>query len=96
MNLLNYFSEAVKITPTGLPNTHITAGQVLSNGLNIVYLVAGIIAVVSIILAGFKYVTSAGDPAAITKAKNTILYSIIGVVVILLAFTVTWFVIGRF
>jgi hypothetical protein len=76
--------------PTG------NANDVLVNGLNIMYFLAGMIAVVVIIVAGIMYSTSAGDQARITKAKNLIVYSIAGLVVILSAFAITNFVTGRF
>ncbi len=72
----------------------ISADQVLKNGLGIVYFVAGIICVIVIIVGGIMYATSAGDAGAVGKAKNLILFSIIGIVVILSAFAVTNFLIG--
>lgn len=74
----------------------LTADQVLQNGLNIVYFLAGIVAVIVIIIGGILYSTSAGDSGSVTKAKNMILYSIVGLVIVLSAFAITNFVIGRF
>ena len=74
----------------------VSADQLLNNVLNTVYLVGGMLAVIVIIVAGYFYVTSSGNATAVEKAKNAILYSVIGLVIILLAFVVTWFVIGRF
>lgn len=74
----------------------LSADQVMANTLDIVYLVAGMIAVIVIIIAGFMFTTSGNNPANVTKAKNAILYSVIGIIVILTAFTITQFVIGRF
>lgn len=74
----------------------LSGDQVLQNGLNLAYFVAGIIAVIIIIVAGIMYSTSAGDQARVTKAKNLILYSIAGLVIIMSAFAITNFVIGRF
>ena len=74
----------------------VSADQLLNNALNTVYLVGGMLAVIVIIVAGYFYVTSSGNATAVEKAKNAILYSVIGLVIILLAFVVTWFVIGRF
>lgn len=74
----------------------LSADAVLTNGLNLLYTVAGIIAVLVIIIAGYTYVTSQGDSSAVTKAKNQILYAVIGLIIIFLAFAITWFVIGRF
>src|SRR5690242_5266190 len=72
----------------------ISADQVLKNGLDIVYFAAGIIAIIVIIVGGIMYASSAGDASSVTKAKNLILFSIVGIVVILSAFAVTNFLIG--
>jgi len=74
----------------------LTAEQVLQNGLNIVYFLAAIIAVIVIIIGGFTYTASAGNAASVTKAKNMILYAVVGIVLIIIAYAVTNFVIGRF
>jgi hypothetical protein len=49
-----------------------------------------------LILGGIRYTVSQGDSSAITSAKNTILYAIIGIVVAILAFAAVNFVIGSF
>jgi len=68
----------------------------LMGQINIIINVAlGVIAVVAvgfIIVGGLQYTTSQGDPGKIAKAKNTIMYSIIGLVVALLAFAIVNFV----
>ena len=74
----------------------LTADEVLQNGLNILYFLAGVVAVIVIIIAGIYYATSSGDSGKVTKAKNMILYSIVGLVIILSAFAITNFVVGRF
>ena len=60
--------------------------------LNTVFVVIGIVAVIMIILGGVSYATSQGDPGKAAKAKNTIMYAIIGLVVVLLAFAIVNFV----
>lgn len=92
ISAINKFSELVPID--GIPK--ITANELLQNGLNIAYYAIGAIAVVMIIIAGFTMVTSGGDAEAVKKAKNTILYSVIGLIFVILAFTITHFVIGIF
>lgn len=71
------------------------AGAIIVAGLNMAYFIAGALAVVMIITAGLTYVTSSGDSAKVAKAKNTILYSIIGIAVIIFAFAVTTFINSR-
>lgn len=74
----------------------ITADLVLKNGLNIFYYLMGSIAVIMLIKAGLTYVTSGGDSSNLIKAKNIMLYSIIGLITIVLAFVITSFVVGSF
>ncbi len=60
--------------------------------INVVIGLVGFIAVVMIIIGGISFATSQGDTAKTTKAKNTILYGIVGLVVALLAFAIVNFV----
>ena len=69
--------------------------SVLTTIINVALGVIGFIAVVMIILGGVQYTTSSGDAAKVTKAKNTILYGIVGLVVALLAFAIVNFVLGN-
>lgn len=57
--------------------------------------ILGLVAVVFIIMGGVTYITSSGDAAKLTKAKNTILYAVIGLVVSLLAFAIVNFVLNN-
>jgi hypothetical protein len=56
----------------------------------------GVLSVIYIILGGFKFVTSAGDSSQVSKAKNTIFFAIIGLVVAFMAQPFVNFVIGLF
>lgn len=60
--------------------------------INVIIGVIGFVAVVVIILGGVQYTTSAGNPDKVKKAKDTILYGIIGLVVALLAYAIVNFV----
>lgn len=68
----------------------------IANILYPVYFWAGVAAVIVIIVAGFFFVTSHGDPNLVTRAKNAIIGAVIGLVVIFLAFAITAIVIGVF
>lgn len=57
----------------------------VQNVINWILIAVGIIAVLFIIIGGIRYATSAGDPDKVKKAKNTLLYAIIGLAVALLA-----------
>lgn len=68
--------------------------ETASRLINVVIGVIGFVAVVVIILGGVQYTTSAGDPGKVKKAKDTILYGIIGLVVAILAFAIINFVLS--
>jgi cytochrome bd-type quinol oxidase subunit 2 len=63
--------------------------------INIISLVVGIVAVFMIIIGGLRYITSNGDSGNVTNAKNTILYAIVGLVIVALAQLVVRFVVER-
>ncbi len=63
--------------------------------INIFSLIVGVVSVIMIIIGGLKYITSGGDSGNITGAKNTILYAIIGLVVVALAQVVVKFVLAK-
>ena len=63
---------------------------------NVLLFVLGAISVIMIIIGGLRYVVSGGNATAVTAAKNTILYAIVGVIVALLAYAVINFVLNSF
>ena len=67
---------------------------VVQNLLNVTFAVVGIIAVIMIIIGGFYYMTSQGEPERVQKGKNTILYGIIGLIICLSAFAIVNFVLA--
>jgi len=70
--------------------------DLLAGVLNGAYIAAGVFAVVIIILAGFTFATGSYDATKITKAKNAILYSVVGLIAIIAAFALTQFILDRF
>ena len=99
MNFLyRLFAATDKISPDsiGLKNPVTNANTALNGLLNLAYTMAGIVCVIIIIIAGYLYVTSSGNASTIKRAKDAILGAVIGIVVIMVAFTITQFVIGRF
>lgn len=63
--------------------------------INIFSIIVAIIAVIMIIIGGVKYITSGGDSNNVTSAKNTILYAIIGLVIVALAQILVKFVLNK-
>lgn len=67
----------------------------ITNILSAIIGVAGLVSVVYIIIGGVQYMTSSGDASKTEKAKKTILYACIGLIICALAFVIVNFVIGN-
>lgn len=63
---------------------------------NVLLFLVGAISVIMLIIGGIRYTISGGDSTAVTSAKNTILYAVIGIIVSLLAYAIVNFVLGSF
>lgn len=81
-------------TTVNIPTT--SASDLFGNALNLTYFIAGAVSVIVIIIAGIMYISSSGDAGRVAKAKNLLTYAIVGLVIVLSAFVITNFVIGRF
>lgn len=68
---------------------------VIVKAANIFALVAGIAAVIIIIIAGINFIMSSGDAAKTGRARETIIYAAVGIVVIVLARTIITFIVSR-
>lgn len=68
---------------------------VLKNVINVLSLLVGIITVIMIIISGFRYVTSGGDSGKVASAKNTLIYALIGLVVVALSQGIVLFVLNK-
>ena len=95
--------DACSVLPQSDPNYSILCGHKkpddsaekrIKRILETVYFYAGILAVVVIIIGGIFYATSMGDPGKTKRAKETIMYASIGLIVVLLAFAITEFIIN--
>src|SRR3989344_6193740 len=69
--------------------------KILTDVINIFSIVVGVVAVIMIIFGGFKYITSAGNQENIKTAKTTIIYAIIGIVIVALAQIIVKFVLNQ-
>lgn len=68
---------------------------VITSILSAIIGVAGLVSVVYIIIGGIQYMTSSGDASKTEKAKKTVLYACIGLIICALAFVIVNFVIGN-
>ena len=69
-------------------------GSIFRTITNMLLFLIGAIAVIMLVIGGLRYVISGGDQAAVTAAKNTILYAIVGIIVAFLAYAAVDFVIA--
>jgi hypothetical protein len=67
--------------------------RILKRIVNFLSAIIGVVAVIMIIFGGFRYITSGGSDNTVTSAKNTILYAIIGLVIVALAQLLVRFVV---
>ncbi len=75
--------EAVNVTPT------------IKKIIDFLSLLVGAVSVIMIIWGGFKYITSGGDSTKVGSAKSTLLYAIIGIIIVALAQLIVRFVITK-
>jgi hypothetical protein len=71
---------------SGLPET--TIYSLISRTMNWLLAILGFLGIIGFVIAGILYLTAAGDEGQIDKAKNAMMYSIIGVIVALIGFVV--------
>lgn len=70
---------------TGGTNANDSLRRLANQIVNIFSIIVGIAAVIMIIYGGFRYITSGGDSGRVGNAKNTLIYAIIGLVIVALA-----------
>lgn len=87
-------NSAIEVIEKQIPQTDPSVAE--HNIINFLLYAAGMLAVIMIIVAGIQMVTSAGDAGAVTKAKRTLIYAVVGLIVVLLALAIVNFVIGIF
>ena len=79
-------------SPTGTSITDI--GALASKIVNIFSVIVGAVSVIMIIYGGFRYIISGGDSGRVGNAKNTLIYAVIGLIIVVLAQLIVHFVIS--
>ena len=69
--------------------------NLLATIVNVLSLVVGALAVVMIIFAGFRYITSGGNQEGVKSAKQALIYAIIGIIIVALAQIIVKFVLNQ-
>ncbi len=78
----------------GLPSTPLTEPKI-KIVLQIVFGIAGGTALLIVVVAGLRFVLSQGDPGAVTKNRNAVIYALVGLIVSALAYSIVTFVLDR-
>lgn len=98
---------AVTVDPLGAacaenPDSEVCKGSddnisdIIITVVNVLLYVVGVLSVLMIIVGGIMYAVSAGDSGTVTRAKNTLLYAIVGLAVAFFAYAIVNWVIDRF
>lgn len=97
MRLIYIFAVGKLGTPSSLnlPDNSSNTSDQIGNIINIVYTIAAIVAIIAIIVAGMQYSLSNGNSQTVSKAKNAIIYSVVGLVLVASAFMITNYVIAK-
>lgn len=61
---------------------------VFASGIQSLLALAGILVFITFIIGGFKYITAGGDPKAIQAAHSTLTYAILGLILVVLSFSI--------
>jgi hypothetical protein len=69
--------------------------KIIAEVINFFSVIIGVVAVLMIIVGGFRYIISGGDTGNVTSAKNTILYAIIGLIIVVFAQFIVKFILGK-
>ena len=89
--LVQFAADEGKVDKVGEGNNNLI--PTVTGIINAIILVLGLACVIIVIVGGIGYMTSTGDAGKVKKAKDTILYGIIGLVICVLAYAIVNFVI---
>ena len=92
------FADSVNACPGGNFNVlcNLNAQKLLTNGINLIFVAAALMALVFLIIGGIKWLTSQGEKEGVNKARETIVASIVGLVIIFLSYLIVNFVLQLF
>jgi len=76
-------------------NENLTLPEMIGRAIYVGLSLLGLVFLVYILIAGFKWMTAQGTEKQVTEAKDTIKNSIIGLIIVLLSFALTTFVMGQ-
>ncbi len=90
MYISHFLAQAIDAKPLPYPAADKLA---ITTMLQIVFAFAGSIALLMVVIGGFRYIVAHGDPNSVSQAKKTILYAVIGLLVCMASYSIVLFVI---
>ena len=69
--------------------------NIITNAIGVLSSIVGVVAVVMVVVGGFKYVTSGGDSNKVSSAKSTVMYALIGLVIVAMSQVIIHFVLNK-
>ena len=88
-------ASSTACNPTTTSNPLLGPSGLFTKATRILAIIAGAAAIIVIIVAGLQYITSGGDSKNVSNAKNTILYALIGLAVIVAGQAIITFVLSK-
>src|SRR3989344_9287022 len=74
--------------PAGLKGGSLQSSGLIQMGYNLFFMAAIFLAIMFMLLSGVAFITSGGDPGKLASAKKKMLYSVVGLMVVLMAFVI--------
>jgi hypothetical protein len=94
LELFIYAKTFIDEKDINIPKTQVTQHK-LNSIIDIVFAIFGGVALIFIVLSGVRLMLSQGDPQAVNKARNSIIFGAIGLAISIAAFTIVSFVVGQ-
>jgi len=89
-------AQCAGVTDSAICKQNSSSNDLAKNIINSLLYLVGALSVIMIIVGGIMYSTSAGDAGQVTKAKQTLMYAVIGLVVSFVAFAIVKYVVATF
>jgi hypothetical protein len=86
--LLKNFQDFGGSAPDVLSNNCYSSGQAIDRAITLAFALVGILAVLFIVIGGFRYITSGGNDAQAASGKKTMTWAVIGLIMVLVAYTI--------
>jgi len=87
--------DEVSVSPGGLPHQSSADSSDIKTGLQILFGIVGALALLFITISGLRYVVSGGNPDRAARAKDGIIYALVGLVIAVMAEAIVSFVVRR-